>query len=282
MIEKLSVTIVVNNCVKLSGLWGEHGLAMLVEWRDQGREGRILLDTGQSGMLLHNLDVLKVELDRLEAVMLSHGHYDHTGGLLDLLARLNRRVKIVVHPEFWGQRLAWGDPPRSIGSGLDPEVVAERGGDVAASAEPLRLHQAIFTTGSVPRREPLEISRGFLRERNGELTDDQVEDDMSLAVDLGEEGLVVCTGCCHAGLINTVEHIRAVSGNRRVKAIIGGLHLLNASPERLERTAAYLAELKPEIVAPLHCSGLEATSYLSGKLGGAVRFLGAGQTIDLL
>ncbi|MBU2548324.1 MAG: MBL fold metallo-hydrolase [Proteobacteria bacterium] len=281
-ISDLAVTVLVDNRTESADLMAEHGLSLLVEFKEDGVRRQVLLDTGQTGRVLgHNLTWMEKHLRDLAAVVLSHGHYDHVGGLPMLLGRLKRPVPVLVHPELWGIRMADGPALRSIGAGFDPIGLAAAGARVIAASGPVPLFHGVLTTGSIQRREPLECSRNFSRLVDDKIIDDQIADDMALVIDLKSEGLVVLTGCCHAGVINTIRHVRDMTGNHRIKALIGGLHLAGAGPDRMRSTLACLAEASPEWVVPLHCSGREETLFLRRHLGPCVIEAGAGRRFDL-
>jgi 7,8-dihydropterin-6-yl-methyl-4-(beta-D-ribofuranosyl)aminobenzene 5'-phosphate synthase len=171
--------------------------------------------------------------------------------------------------------------PRSIGAVLNLAQIHEQA-EVVPAAEPVSLSEHILTTGYIERQEPLEINTSFARDKDGLMVKDDIADDLAMVVDLGAEGLLIVTGCCHAGIINTVRHAMNLTGNRQIHTIIGGLHLVGASEERLARTAEYLKEIHPRKIFPLHCSGLEESCYLKEKLGDLVELVGTGATVRIL
>jgi 7,8-dihydropterin-6-yl-methyl-4-(beta-D-ribofuranosyl)aminobenzene 5'-phosphate synthase len=280
MIESAKVTILVNNFLEESEYWAEHGLSLLIQFFDNGVEKEILVDTGLSGdVLVHNLSTLGISLDRLTTIVISHGHYDHIGGISRLLRFLGRPIQVILHPDIWGPRINTKPHPRDIGTKLTLEEIEREGGKIFASSEPVFLNEQLLTTGTIPRKEIEERNHSFQRIINKKLVDDEIMDDLALILNLGTRGLFILTGCCHAGIINTIKHAIQVTGNNKIKGIIGGLHLHGASEERLSKTANYLKEIKPDLIAPLHCSGLKESFYLQQLIGPSVVFSGVGDEI---
>lgn len=149
------------------------------------------------------------------------------------------------------------------------------------AASPVLLGDGVLVPGEVPRHEPVEGKTSFRRLVDHQVVGDWIADDLSLVLNFGAKGLLLLTGCCHAGLINTTEHARRVTDNPKVRGIIGGLHLLGASDERLRRTVEYLRHLEPELLIPLHCSGAPESCALRQALGEVVKLAGVGRKMIL-
>lgn len=277
---KPKITCIVDNAVQSSSrLWGEHGLAFLVEIGD----GRVLFDTGQSGaVLLHNLAVLGVDPATIDALAISHAHYDHTGGLPALLERAScPSLPFYAHPGLFRERFARrGERPEFIGLPLAREAL-EAQTALRLSAEPQQILPGVWTTGEIASRpEPVGDSPHHLV-REGEVwVPDLYQDDMALVVE-GAAGLVLLCGCCHAGLLNTLSHVQRAF-ERPIVAIAGGTHLAGASPDHLRRVGQTLLEMEPvQRVYLNHCSGKVAFQSLSLALGpDIVRPCPAGTCLD--
>jgi 7,8-dihydropterin-6-yl-methyl-4-(beta-D-ribofuranosyl)aminobenzene 5'-phosphate synthase len=262
---KPKITCIVDNAVQFSSrLWGEHGLAFLVEIGD----GRVLFDTGQSGaVLLHNLAVLGVDPATIDALAISHAHYDHTGGLPALLERTHPGLPLYAHPDLFRERFARRrERIEFIGLPLAREAL-EAQTALRLSAEPQQIMPGVWTTGEIASRpEPVGDSPHHLV-REGEVwVPDPYQDDMALVVE-GAAGLVLLCGCCHAGLLNTLSHVQRAF-ERPIVAIAGGTHLAGASPDHLRRVGQTLLEMKPvQRVYLNHCSGEAAFHSLLLALG---------------
>jgi 7,8-dihydropterin-6-yl-methyl-4-(beta-D-ribofuranosyl)aminobenzene 5'-phosphate synthase len=262
--SKLRIRIVVDNQAG-AGLVEEHGFAVWIE-----ADGHmVLFDTGQGAALMANLASLGCALGAIDAVVLSHGHYDHSGALSQVIP-LAANAHVYCHAGAFVPRFSLrpGEPPRAIAvAPADREAVQDLPSERLHWINgPCRIVPGVHLTGPIPRLHPLEDTGGpFYLDQAGRQAD-PLDDDLALWLETGE-GLIILTGCCHAGLINTVEQIRAVSGSDRVRGIIGGLHLLNASGERLAATCAALREWHPDFVLPCHCTGIEAVAALRRDLG---------------
>jgi 7,8-dihydropterin-6-yl-methyl-4-(beta-D-ribofuranosyl)aminobenzene 5'-phosphate synthase len=245
------------------GLRAEHGYGALVTVRSQCSTRTLLLDTGISpDGLLSNVDALGIDLAAVEAVVLSHGHYDHVGGLT-ALARRRRGLPLVMHPEAWSRRRF--DRP---GQGVRPLPTVDRsaieraGYRIEERTGPSTLAGGqVLVTGQIDRITPFEQGTPFHEAfRDGKwVADPDLLDDQALVVLVRGKGLVVLTGCGHSGVINTLEHARRLTGIDRVHAVLGGLHLSGADRAgRIDPTVDRLTEDAPDLIVPSHCTGWEA------------------------
>ncbi|MHC1790777.1 MBL fold metallo-hydrolase [Solidesulfovibrio sp.] len=262
----MELTVLVdNNTLTDQYLLGEPALSLYME----ADGARVLLDCGYSDVACRNAARLGIDLAALDAVALSHGHNDHTWGLVPLMACLAERVaagrhapkpRLVAHPEALApRRIGPGEP---IGSCLGRDALAECFA-LTLSRDPVPLTDRLLFLGEIPRLFPFE-SAGPIGERDsphGPVPDD-LPDDTALAF-CGRDGLVIVTGCSHAGICNITEHARRVTGIRRVAVVIGGLHLLAPDPARFAATADYLQSAGATDLYPCHCTGLAAKLALS-------------------
>lgn len=263
-VANLRIRILVDNKVN-DALCEEHGFSAWIDASDR----RILFDTGQGKALAPNAAMLGCDLTRVNILVLSHGHYDHSGTVSHLV-RNNPAIQVYCHAGCFVPRysIRTGEAPRSISMAVADQdaIIALPDDQLRWITAPGQIIPGIGVTGPIPRLNPLEDPGGpFFLDPEGHHPD-PIEDDMALWIET-DRGLIIITGCCHAGLINTVEHIRSVSGIEKVRGVIGGLHLLNASRERLEATGSALRQWNPEFVIPCHCTGEEAKTFLQDELG---------------
>lgn len=280
MTPPIKITLVVDNEAPPE-LVAEHGFAA---WIDTGNEC-FLFDTGQGAALIPNAAALGIDLSRARALVLSHGHYDHSGAVRAFLDINPDAPVIYGHDATIGRFSCRPDeqPPRQIGMAEEVrqalcQLPAERR---IVLDVPRYLRPGIGITGPVPRNSTFEDTGGPFYLDPDKAQADPITDDLSLWFETSD-GLVVLTGCCHSGLVNTVRQAQRISGVTRIRGIIGGLHLLNAGPERLDATVAFLHECAPDFLLPCHCTGAQVIERLHAEFGDAVlRAGGAGQTIDI-
>jgi 7,8-dihydropterin-6-yl-methyl-4-(beta-D-ribofuranosyl)aminobenzene 5'-phosphate synthase len=268
----MNLICLVDDAVQRSSpFWGEHGLAFLIEVEDEGRGRRLLFDTGQSGtVLLHNLDLFDINVETVEAVAISHAHYDHTGGLPALLERLEPRTPLYANLDLFRERFAdRGQWLETIGLRLGREALAQRLA-LRLAAGPQEILPGVWTTGEIaPRTEVEGRSASHLMRQGAELVADAYRDDMALVLDTGDRLALVC-GCCHAGLLNTLAHVERTF-DKPIAVIAGGLHLTSVGNQDLQKIARVLAAMPAlERVYPNHCTGEAAYVALTQILGSEV------------
>jgi 7,8-dihydropterin-6-yl-methyl-4-(beta-D-ribofuranosyl)aminobenzene 5'-phosphate synthase len=259
------ITCVVDNAVQPgSRLWGEHGLAFLIETE----AGQILFDTGQSGaVLLHNLAVLGVDPATIDALAISHAHYDHTGGLPALLERTRPGLPLYANPDLFRERFVRREE-RIEFSGLPlAREALEAQTALHLNAEPQQVLPSVWTTGEIALRpEPIGDSPHLLVREGEGWAPDPYRDDMALVVEEAA-GLILLCGYCHAGLLNTLAHVRRTF-ERPIVAVAGGTHLVNANADHLRHVSEVLLEIESvQRVYLNHCSGEGAFHALLLALG---------------
>jgi 7,8-dihydropterin-6-yl-methyl-4-(beta-D-ribofuranosyl)aminobenzene 5'-phosphate synthase len=272
--EKVKITILVDNLAG-DGLIAEHGLALWIE--TEGK--RILFDTGQGGALETNARVLGVDLGKIDILILSHGHYDHTGGIADVLQRAPK-AEIFCHSGAVQPRYA-------IRNGTVRSIQMPQKSKAAINKlsskhlywvqQPMSLFGKVGITGPVPRETSFENPGGpFYLDLEGKRPD-LIEDDLAIWIQT-DQGIILCVGCCHAGLVNTLHYVRRITKQDKIRAIIGGLHLVNAGHQRLDQTLNALRSFSPDIMVPCHCTGETAVAALRDAFGERVSTGAAGMT----
>jgi 7,8-dihydropterin-6-yl-methyl-4-(beta-D-ribofuranosyl)aminobenzene 5'-phosphate synthase len=267
------ITLLVDN-VAGPGLLSELGFAAWIEVA--GR--RVLFDTGQGSALTGNAGTLGLDLRTVDTLALSHGHYDHTGGV-PLVVSGSPSVEIHVHPAATGPRYCIRNGSARPIAMLEASRAAleMHSAHVRWTTHPEQLLPGVGLTGSIPRTTAYEDTGGPFFIDAGGHEPDPIADDQALWI-CTERGLVVVVGCSHAGLVNTLRHAVTSSGEPRLHAVIGGFHLNEASEQRLACTTDALLELCPDLIVPCHCTGDAAVAKLRRTFGDRVLQGSAGAT----
>lgn len=269
-------------------LIAEPGFSALVRVEYQGRQRTLLFDTGVSpNGMVENMRRLGIAPAEVEAIVLSHGHWDHVTGMEGMVRELGRAgLPVMIHPEFWSRRrvrfpgLEPAELPatsRSALEGMGFSIVEER-------QPSFLLDGAVLITGEVDRTTAFETGfQGHEALRNGEWRPDPlILDDQALVVRVGDRGLVILSGCGHAGIVNTVRYARRLTGIDAVAAVVGGFHLSGPMFERIiDPTVDALAELSPSLLVPAHCTGWRAVHRLATRFPDAFVMSAVGTTIAL-
>ncbi|HNX32969.1 MAG TPA: MBL fold metallo-hydrolase [Holophaga sp.] len=260
----MELTVLVDNNTLIDRyLLAEPGLSLLVE--DEGT--RVLFDTGYSGVFLANARRMGIDLSELDYVALSHSHEDHTWGLEPLARyyadlqwekRPLRRPALVAHPKAF---LSVSDETFIEGGPMMSEAKLARHFALKVGTGPQWLTSRLVYLGEIPRRNDFEGRLTFGR-KEGETARDRVPEDSALAY-RAPEGLVIITGCAHAGVCNTIDYAREVCSETRILDVIGGFHLQKPSRKQLEGTLAYFERLQPRVLHACHCTDLHAKIALS-------------------
>jgi 7,8-dihydropterin-6-yl-methyl-4-(beta-D-ribofuranosyl)aminobenzene 5'-phosphate synthase len=292
-VEKLEVTCIVDNNVDvllpstevarrpvLARNWydkpliAEHGFCAALSLHVDGMKHTVLLDSGLDPLAAsHNVEVLGFDLSSCELLVSSHGHVDHAGGLLNIRGKLGqKKTPLVVHEHAFrnrsvkfqdGRTIELPAPSRSLLTGAGYEIIEK-------NSHSSWIGGRLLVTGEIPRTNNFEkgFPNHYSEVDDGDMeADPLIMDDQAIIVNVRNKGLVVLTGCGHAGIINTLNYARELTGEDRIYSVIGGLHLSGGLFEPIiSRTVEELHELKPTHVVPCHCSGLKAVTEISTKM----------------
>jgi 7,8-dihydropterin-6-yl-methyl-4-(beta-D-ribofuranosyl)aminobenzene 5'-phosphate synthase len=257
-------------------LAAEHGLALMITTYRGSESHSVLFDAGYNeNGVMHNIDQLGIDIQSVEALVLSHAHMDHTGAIYSILNRISKPIPLFVHPEIFsfprcieqkdGNRVFF---PRTFVK----EDIASTDFILKESKSPtLIANDTIAVTGEVERKTDFEkgLPNAYVQV-DGHYQKDCIPDDQSLIVKLKNRRLVLITGCCHAGIINTIRFALKLTGFDKVYGVLGGLHLSAAFFETvIERTVDALKEINPEVIVPMHCTGWNAVKRLADTFPGA-------------
>lgn len=262
---KVRLTILCENSVGLPfGVIGEHGFACYVETQ----AGNYLFDTGQGFGIVQNALALNKDLRQIRAIMISHGHYDHTGGLPAVL-KIKGPTDVFGHPDMFLDRF-WSDgkTSRFIGIPYRRAYLESLGAGFRLGTEMAEIGPGVYLTGEIPRVTSFEKGDANMTACHPDgkaLHPDPLKDDLSLLVDT-DKGLILVFGCAHAGMVNIIRYVMEKMQRDRIYAVIGGTHLGFSGQEQFEETLKVIDHYRIERIGVSHCTGLLKASLLHAKL----------------
>ena len=275
---QFKVTTLVENSVAQSGqaLLAEHGLSFYIETGNR----KILFDTGQNLAISNNARVLGIELNQIDTVVLSHGHYDHSGGLQSILER-NKDFTLYGHPDVFSPKVKKTNGNyKYIGIPLKKNDIVDCGVSLQLSCEPVEIAPGVMTSGEIALVNDFEDAEPmFFLKKDETAVPDTLADDQALILDTAK-GVVVLLGCSHRGVINTLNHVAQLKGNRKIHAILGGLHLGKASAGKIAKIIGHLREFDLAMIGVGHCTGPRAFLALANEFKDRVFFNTVGNVIE--
>ncbi len=263
-VENLNITVLAEDSVLYESPYlAQHGVSFLLEAVSEGETKRILVDVGQNSQaLLHNMSLMDVSASSIDTIVLTHCHYDHTQGVVKMLEQIDRNdVRIVAHSDIFRPHFITEPELRYVG--IQPEDSREKieaaGGHILLGKEPFQLMAGMSTTGEVSRQTDFEeVGIALKTRKDGVVEDDNMLDDISVIAKIKGKGIVVVTGCSHAGIVNIMLQAKEMTGCDRIDGVIGGFHLVEAPEKRILRTVAEIAKLNPSRIIAGHCTGFRA------------------------
>ncbi|MCS7119737.1 MAG: MBL fold metallo-hydrolase [Nitrososphaerota archaeon] len=288
MVKGLRFTVIVEDTLSkklksFESLRVEHGLSFYLKLTSgEGKDHCIIVDTGPpSSIVVQNAEVLHVDLGRTDTIVLTHGHYDHIGGLLSLLRHINKRIPIIAHPRIFEPKLAYKPFLTSVGAPFSKHDVEAVGGLLILSRNPIAISEDVFSTGEIERVTGYEDVKGFWTVSRERFIEDMMIDEQALVIKVDGKGLVIISGCSHSGIINAIHYAKKMMKVEKIYAVVGGLHLSNASEERIKKTMEDLKKIDPEILYLGHCTGKKAVETLRESFGDRCETLFTGLSVNL-
>jgi 7,8-dihydropterin-6-yl-methyl-4-(beta-D-ribofuranosyl)aminobenzene 5'-phosphate synthase len=263
----MKITILCENTVgKLVG-YGEHGFSAFIETN----QGNYLFDTGSGYGIIANSLALDKDLKSIKKIFLSHGHFDHTGGLAEVL-KLKGEVDVYAHPNVFSDRIKvlkvdGKEKKQFIGLPYKRKYLEYLGANFILNSHFTEVEKGVFLTGEVPRKTSFEKPDPILfSEIDGKTATDTFPDDLSLVLDT-PKGLVLILGCAHSGMINIIHHVIEKTGKEKLHAILGGTHLDFLTSGQLEESIKSLKKMEIEKIGVSHCTGMKASLRLQQEFG---------------
>jgi len=285
-VRSVKVTTLADNVVYDGRLLGQFGFSAHLEIKDhKGKKHSIIFDTGlKKGALLYNIKTLKLDLSPLECIILSHGHIDHTSATIELIKRAKRKVKVIAHPNAFlpkfkiekGKRRHHGVP-----SGERKTDILKIRGQITETTRPTEIIPGVLTSGEIKRITPFEkITWKNMTLIDGKQVRDHVLDDQALFINIEKHGVLVLSGCAHAGIINTLQSALDTTKAKKLFGFIGGTHLIRPKESRLRETVRRIKEFDLQLISPAHCTGHKSIATINQAFPEAFVLNYAGRTID--
>jgi len=273
-VELLRISVLADDYAgyDIRGLYAQHGLSLLLEvLLSNGERKSILFDVAQDGAaILHNAELMDLDIEHIDMITLSHSHYDHSAGLLEVLKRVEKKpIPLVAHPDIAKPTIHLSQRGlRDVGLPYTLSQAEEAGARPLLVREPMELAPGVVFLGEVPRyrRDLVSEIRDLYTIESGRLVPHTINDDTGIAINVEDYGVILVSGCSHSGIVNMVMHARKLLG-KPVKAVFGGLHLVGADREKIKKVIEALRNEGVEEVYVGHCTGLKAEYMLMEAYG---------------
>lgn len=263
-LKRLKITVIAEDSVGYDSPYlGQHGISFLLTAERDDVVKNILVDVAQdSAALIENINRMQIAISCIDAVVLTHCHYDHTRGIAKILREIGGKdIPVIAHPDIFRTHFISDPYLRSIGimDGDRREDIESSGGILYLAGNALEIMPGLISTGEVERITDFEeVGMNLFTIENGQVKGDLMKDDISVVANVRGKGLVIVTGCSHAGIVNIIQQSIKLTGTKKIHGIIGGFHLIEASEERIQKTALALKKFNPDWVYAGHCTGFRA------------------------
>ncbi len=267
-LDKLIITVVAEDSVMYESPYlGQHGISLLLTTEREGMVKNILVDVGQNpGALLENMGKMQVSPASIDMIVLTHCHYDHTQGLSEVLKAIGKKdLPVIAHPDIFRLNFVTEPSLRHVGvmDGDKRDDIEEAGGLLYLTKDSMKAMPGLITTGEVERVTDFEeVGMSLFTVENGHYVEDAMLDDISVIAHIEDKGIVVVTGCSHAGIVNICLQSTKLTRTKKIHGIVGGFHLVEASDARIKETTQALKKLNPDWIYPGHCTGFKAQAEL--------------------
>jgi 7,8-dihydropterin-6-yl-methyl-4-(beta-D-ribofuranosyl)aminobenzene 5'-phosphate synthase len=263
--NKIILTIVVDNYVRKAGLLAQHGWSIMITTGEE----KMLFDTGQDKRIIYNLKKLGFTPNEIDKIFISHGHFDHTGGLYEIAKAAGRQIDLFGHPGIFDKKFKITAGFKKFYNGIpfSRETYKDHGIRFRMDKEPARISENISTTGEIVQSVSFEESeKNLMKRKNGFNRIDDFSDDTGVIIET-KDGIILITGCAHRGIINSIRQAQRISGKEYLTAVIGGFHLHNKKQKYIDKTISELKKINIGKIIPSHCTGIEGHCSIKKEFG---------------
>lgn len=285
-VKDITVTVLIENNLEVGTIYlAQHALSLMIDIKEESKNYKIMFDAGAMAQpIIHNMKVMDVNIRDFDSIILSHCHLDHTGGLIDIIESMDNNVKLYCHSTIF--RRCFKEEPCYKNCSLQGENVKEhilsQINSIVFADNPIKVTEGVMTTGEITQKEShTHKTTYYTINEKGEKIVDTMNDETALIINVEEKGLVIITGCCHSGIINTIEQAIRVTGINKIFSIIGGLHMHSFKRQEVCDVVDKLNAMNVEALYLGHCTGEESTRIIKEHFNGKCESLSVGKYINI-